>query len=134
AQLNLVEPNDHSIAFRKTSLTQSVYFLACMATFLFAMIHFRSSWMRYVFAGAWLLVIYGIYEWSFFAIFGRTGDFLGNREFHAGGNVHTGSWSQTVHVGPLTLLRLKSFTGEPSFFALVAVPYLALAVAYGRRW
>jgi hypothetical protein len=89
--------------------------------------------MRYVFVGAWLLAIYGLYEWVFFLVFGRSGDFIGNRVFQSGATTHTGSWSQTVSLGPLTFLRIKSFTGEPSFFALAAVPYFALAMACGRK-
>lgn len=132
-QLNLVEPNDRNVVFRRTTVTQTLYFVACIATFTFTRLYFRERWMRFVFFGAWALVVYGLYEWAFYALFGTSGDFLANREFQSGSSTHTGSWSQAVQVGPLTLLRLKSFTGEPSFFALVAVPYLALAVGYGRR-
>jgi hypothetical protein len=132
-QLNLIEPNDHDMVFRKTTLTQTLYLIACLATFVYVRQYFRESWLRYVFFGAWLLVLYGLYEWVAFALFGTTADFLGNREFEAGANTHTGSWSQTAQVGPFLLLRLKSFTGEPSFFALVAIPYLALALTHGRK-
>ena len=131
-QLELIEPLPRSPVFRLTAATQGLYFLACLATFLFVRVHFRRSWMPYIFAGAWFLVVYGLYEWTFFFVFKKTGDFLGNRVFVSAGETHPGSWSQTMLVGSLNLLRVKSFTGEPSFFATVAVPYLALAVTSRR--
>jgi hypothetical protein len=131
-QLELIEPLPRSPVFRLTAATQGLYFLACLATFLFVRVYFRRSWMPYIFAGAGLLVIYGLYEWTFFFVFKKTGDFLGNRVFVSAGETHPGSWSQTMVVGSATLLRVKSITGEPSFFATVAVPYLALAVTSRR--
>jgi hypothetical protein len=132
-RLELIEPLPRSPVFRLTTITQGLYFLACLATFLFVRVHFRRGWMPYIFAGAWFLVVYGLYEWGFFLVFKRTGDFLGNRVFVSAGEMHPGSWSQIMTVGPLRLLRVKSITGEPSFFATVAVPYLALA-ATNRRY
>jgi hypothetical protein len=131
-QLEVIEPWPRSPVFRRTTVTQGLYFLACLATFLFVRVHFRRRWMPYIFAGAWFLAIYGMYEWLFFFIFKRPGDFLGNRVFEMADETHSGSWSQTVVVGSMTLLRVKSVNGEPSFFAAVAVPYLALAVMSKR--
>ena len=132
-QLELIEPLPRSPVFRLTAITQGLYFLACLATFMFVRVHFRRSWMPYIVAGAWFLMVYGLYEWAFFFVFKKTGDFLGNRVFVSAGETHPGSWSQTMLVGPATVLRVKSITGEPSFFATVAVPYLALALTTRRH-
>jgi len=131
-RLELIEPLPRAPVFRMTTLTQGLYFLACLATFLFVRVYFRRQWMPYIFAGGWFLVVYGLYEWTYFLVFKKTGDFLGNRVFVSAGETHPGSWSQTMLVGSTTVLRIKSITGEPSFFATVAVPYLALAVTSRR--
>jgi hypothetical protein len=68
---------------------------------------------------------YGIYEWTYFLIFKHPGDFVANRMY---GEVHPGSWSQTIDFAGLTLLRIKSFYGEPSFYSSAIVLYLITAV------
>ena len=85
--------------------------------------------MRYVFWGAWFLALYGIYEWLYFLVFKEPGDFIANRMY----GDHPGSWSQTMQVGPFTLLRIKSTFGEPSWFSAAVVPYFFLALEYRRR-
>jgi len=65
-------------------------------------------------------------------IFGQPGDFLGNRTY--GEDLQTGSWSQTIQLGSLSLLRIKSTFGEPSFFSAAVIPYLFLALEHKRKW
>ena len=60
------------------------------------------------------------------------GDFLANRTY--GEDLHLGSWSQAIQIGPFNLLRIKSTFGEPSFFSAAVIPYLFLALEYKRRW
>ena len=79
--------------------------------------------------GAWLLALYGIYEWLFFLVFKQPGDFIANRMY----GDHPGSWSQTIQVGPFTLLRIKSTFGEPSWFSAAVIPYFFLALEYRRK-
>jgi hypothetical protein len=119
----LIDPNDTSIVFRLSLFTQSIYLMACVLITLYFRYFFRPEWMRYVFWGAYLLAIYGIYEWLYFLVFHQTGDFLANRMF----GDHPGSWSQSVPVGGLQLLRIKSTLGEPTFFAAVVLPYFYMA-------
>ena len=88
--------------------------------------------MRYVLWGGWFLAIYGIYEWLYFLIFHQPGDFIANRTY--GEFEHTGSWSQSIELGPLTLLRIKSTFGEPSRLSAAVIPYLFLALEYKRKW
>ncbi|MEJ7607355.1 MAG: hypothetical protein WKF37_14090 [Bryobacteraceae bacterium] len=130
-QLNLISPEQTRILFRSTIFTQMLYFAACVLTFCYVRYFFKPSWMRWVLAGAWLLVLYGFYDWFFYAIFHRNGDFLANRTF--GVSEHTGSWLQTIQIGGVRLARLKSFTGEPSMFALVGLPYFLVALHEGKK-
>ena len=62
-------------------------------------------------------------------VFKQPGDFIANRMY----GDHPGSWSQTMQVGPLTLLRIKSTFGEPSWFSAAVIPYFCLALEYRRR-
>src|SRR5260370_8429004 len=128
----LNNPSDTRVVFRSVLFTQTLYLAACLCIALFFRFFFRAEWMRYVLWGAWFLAIYGIYEWLYFLIFGQPGDFLANRTY--GEDLHTASWSQAIQVGPLTLLRIKSTFGEPSFFSAAVIPYLFLALEYKRKW
>jgi hypothetical protein len=130
--LNLINPDDPTVVFRSTIFTQTLYFAACLCIALFFRFFFREEWMRYVFWGGWFLALYGIYEWLFFLIFKRPGDFIVNRT--TGVDLHTGSWSQMIQVGSFSLLRIKSTFGEPSFFSAGVVPYIFLALQYKRKW
>ena len=38
-----------------------------------------------------------------------------------------------MQVGPLTLLRIKSTLGEPSWFSAAVIPYFFLALQYKRK-
>jgi hypothetical protein len=128
----LIEPTDTTVVLRKTLFTQTLYLAACICIALFFRFFFREEWMRYVLWGAWLLALYGIYEWVFFLIFKQPGDFLVNRTY--GDELHTASWSQEIQIGPFDLMRIKSTFGEPSFFSAGAIPYLFLALQYKRKW
>jgi hypothetical protein len=128
----LNNPSDTRVVFRSVLFTQTLYLAACLCIALFFRFFFRAEWMRYVLWGAWLLAIYGIYEWLYFLIVGQPGDFLANRTY--GEDLHTASWSQAIQVGPLSLLRIKSTFGEPSFFSAAVIPYLFLALEYKRKW
>jgi hypothetical protein len=128
----LNNPSDTRVVLRSVLFTQTLYLAACLCIALFFRFFFRAEWMRYVLWGGWFLAIYGIYEWLFFLIFGQTGDFLVNRTY--GENLQTGSWSQMIQVGSLSLLRIKSTFGEPSFFSAAVIPYLFLGLEYKRKW
>ncbi len=127
----LNNPSDTRVVLRSVLFTQTLYLAACLCIALFFRFFFRAEWMRYVLWGGWLLAIYGIYEWLFFLIFGQPGDFLANRTY--GEDLHTASWSQAIQLGPLSLLRIKSTFGEPSFFSAAVIPYLFLALEYKRK-
>src|SRR5260370_31263041 len=125
----LINPDDTRAAFRSTIITQSIYRAACVCVFLFFRYQFQERWWKYVFWGAWLLAIYGVYEWVYFLIFQTPGDFIANRSYAD----TPGSWSQTLDFGPVNLLRIKSTQGEPSFLSVGVLPYLYLAAEHRRR-
>ncbi len=68
----------------------------------------------------------------FFLIFHQPGDFIANRTY--GDELHTASWSQGIQLGGLSLLRIKSTYGEPSFFSAGVIPYLFLALENKRKY
>ena len=127
--LSLIREDDRRVLFRPALFTQTLYLSACICTALFFRFFFREEWMRYVLWGAWFLALYGIYEWMFFLVFKQPGDFIANRMY----GDHPGSWSQTMQVGPLTLLRIKSTFGEPSWFSAAIIPYFFVALQYKRK-
>ena len=127
--LALINPEDSRVLFRSTLFTQTLYLSACICIALFFRMFFREEWTRYVLWGAWFLAVYGIYEWIFFLVFKQPGDFIANRMY----GDHPGSWSQTMQVGPLTLLRIKSTFGEPSWFSAAVIPYFFLALREERN-
>jgi hypothetical protein len=128
-EATLINPDDTRAAFRSTLVTQSIYFAACISVFLFFRYQFQERWWKYVFWGAWLLAIYGVYEWVYFLVFQTPGDFIANRSYAD----TPGSWSQTLNFNGVNLLRIKSTQGEPSFLSVVVLPYLYLAAEQRRR-
>jgi hypothetical protein len=130
-ELFLNNPSDTRVVLRPVLFTQTLYLAAGLCIALFFRFFFRPEWMRYVLWGAWLLAIYGIYEWLFFLVFQQPGDFLANRTY--GEDLHTGSWSQSIQFGPFNLLRIKSTYGEPSFLSAAVVPYLLLALENRKK-
>lgn len=130
SNVNMIDPNDTRIIFRTSLFTQSIYLVACVLIALYFRYFFKESWMRYVFYGGYFLAGYGIYEWVYFLVFHQAGDFLVNRTF--GEEEHTGSWSQGIDFGGISLLRIKSTLGEPTFFAGVVLPFLFLALDYRK--
>jgi hypothetical protein len=125
----LINNDDTTILFRSTLFTQSLYFAACVLISLYFRFYFRTEWMKYVFIGGFVMAAYGVYEWTYFLVFHHTGDFVANRMY---GNVHPGSWSQTIDFAGLSLLRIKSFYGEPSFYSSAIILYLITAISYNR--
>jgi hypothetical protein len=117
---------------RSSLFTQSLYLLACVFIALYFRYFLPEAWLKYVYWGAWLLVIYGLYDWTYYLVFHESGDFIANRKF--GESDHPGSWSQGLDVGGLSLLRLKSCLGEPSFLSAVVIPYLFMAIEGKRKY
>lgn len=125
----LVNPFDERLFLRKTLFTQSIYLFAGFLTFLYIKFCYKTTWDKYLFIGALLLAFYGIYEIVFFSIFGETGDFLSNRTFgHGDQESKLGSYFQTTSIGIMSIMRLKSLTGEPSMYAFSILPFCIYAL------
>jgi O-Antigen ligase len=127
----LINELDNKVLFRSALFTQSLYLAACVLIFVYFRYYFRDEWIKYVLLGGYLMAAYGVYEWLYFLIFKQPGDFIANRIY---GEDHPGSWSQTVDFAGLSLIRIKSFFGEPSFYAAAVIPYLITAIKFNRVW
>src|SRR5699024_6798385 len=113
--ISLVDPLSLSRRFllRPTLFSQSLYLLAAILAFLFVRQWYHKSWDSYIFVGILLLVAYGFYEVFYYWITGTSGDFISNRTFNFG------CWGSSTHIidlAGLSMLRMKSLTGEASMF------------------
>lgn len=140
SQLLVIKPDVIKGYMRMTLFTQSIYLLCGLSLFSFVRIYYTPRWDNYFFLGAVLLALYGLYEWGYFLGTGGFGDFITNRVFSdsdelgtAAGIEGSGSLMQTVQLGPLNLLRLKSLTGEPSMYSFAILPFWIYAT-HLRRW
>lgn len=127
SSLPLVDPLSFTRKFvlRPTLFTQSLYLAACLLTFLFVYKWYDPSWDTYIFAGILLLVAYGFYEMLYFWITGTSGDFLSNRFFN---ERYFGSSTHVIDLAGISMLRMKSLTGEASMFAFTVLPYWVFAI------
>ncbi|MFC6099794.1 hypothetical protein [Olivibacter domesticus] len=116
--------------YRTSHITQSLYLLFAILIYLFIKYYSDESLIKYIYWGIRLLCFYGIYEVLFFLIMGHTGDFIVNRKF---GDVDA-SFSQKVVVAGLHILRMKSYTGEPSMFTFTVFPFWALTYVLNRKF
>lgn len=121
---------DGGIVMRSSLYTQSLYLFACFAIFTYVRHWLAEENMVWIFRGIWFLVIYGIYEWLYFLIFKTPGDFLANRTYDG----HTGSWTQSVNVAGVHMMRIKSTFGEPSFLSAATVPFFMVTIIQGKRF
>ena len=130
--LPLVDPLTFTKKFilRPTLFTQSLYLCACLLTFLFAYQWYSPSWDPYIFGGIMLLAAYGFYETIYFWLTGTSGDFLSNRVFNLD---YWGSSTHVMDIAGISLLRMKSLTGEASMFAFTVLPYWVFAI-HKQRW
>lgn len=129
--LRLVDESLQPIMMRPSMITQSMYLVACFILFVFIKNFYNDKWDKYVFKGAILISLYGLYEFMYFFIFKDNGDFISNRTF--GDGSFKGSLFQTYSVGGMTLQRVKSLTGEPSMFALTILPFWIYAAHLKKK-
>lgn len=130
--ITLIDPGDGRLLLRSSLFSQSLYLLCVAITFCFVRTAYCPSWDRYLFLGGAVTAIYGLYEVAYFLATGQSGDFISNRTF--GDGLHPGSWFQTMTVAGATVQRLKSLTGEPSMYALTALPFWIYALHMRRHW
>ena len=130
--LNLIR-NDSRILFRPQLFTQSIYLVACFSIFTFFRHFLPVRYVPYIFYGVWFMVLYGLYEWVFFLVFKRSGDFLANRVFDSDMK-EAASWTQGLELGGTSVMRIKSTFGEPSFFTAACVPFLFISFLTRRMF
>lgn len=138
------ETDQWTFILRKSLFTQSIYLLAVVLYGAYLYIFFKPSWEQWLLASATVLALYGMYEFVYFCVMGKPGDFLTNRAFGADfqnsggtaeeGNV-IGSLFQSVTIHGFEMPRLKSLTGEPSMYAVSMLPFWIYFNATSKiRW
>ena len=88
---------------------------------------YKNTWDKHLFIGAGILAIYGLYEISYFIIFGERGYFLSNRIVGSGELARLDGLFQTINIGGVSIMRLKSLTGEPSMYCFTTLPFCIYA-------
>ncbi len=116
-----------------STITQTLYLIAGVMVFKLTASLYRPDWDRWIFAGAWFMLIYGFIDWGAESFGDLNLDFLANRTFKEGAFDLPGSLRQHLPLMGWQMMRFKSFTGEASMYAISALPYLYLAIVRGRR-
>ncbi len=114
--------------FRTSFFTQSLYLFVGLTVFFYVKEFYRSSWDKYIIYSGVLAAIYGLYEEFYFIKWGDGADFVSNRMFGESMDF-SGSLTQHIEVAGFPLLRLKSYMGEPSMYALSIFPVFVFSVA-----
>lgn len=121
--LILITENTLKSTFRTSHLTQHLYMMPGLLTFIYIYFFYENKYEKYIIYGLYLLVFYGFFEWIIFFIFRTPIEVFSNRTF---GDGASGSLIQTITVAGFNILRFKSLTGEPSMYAFSVLPYLSL--------
>ena len=112
--------------FRASLITQHIYLIPVMLTFLYVKYLYKSSWDKWIIYGGLVFVLYGFYKWLGFLLTGIDIDFLTNRTFGDSDTVHY--QYQGAVIAGLVLQRFQSLAGEPSMFAFTILPYFIFAI------
>lgn len=123
----LVNPGDFdNKIFRNSLITQNMYLIPVILTFLYVKYLYKPSWDKWIIYGGLVFVLYGFYKWLGFIITGTDIDFLTNRTF---GDSDTVLYQyQGMVLAGISLQRFQSLTGEPSMFAFTMLPYFIFAI------
>ncbi|OUO40463.1 hypothetical protein B5F82_04665 [Megamonas hypermegale] len=123
----LVNPGDFdNKIFRNSLITQNMYLIPVILTFLYVKYLYKPSWDKWIIYGGLVFVLYGFYKWLGFLITGADIDFLTNRTF---GDSDTVLYQyQGIMLAGMSLQRFQSLTGEPSMFAFTMLPYFIFAI------
>lgn len=121
---------------RLTHVTQGIYLLSVVIFVYHIRQKFSQKILNWAYYGIIIFVIYGFYQFIFFAIFGTSGDFIANRnfgDFDITDSQGDGTQLQQSILLGSRFIRFYSLTGEPSMFALTATPFFVFAFAM-RSW
>lgn len=123
----LVNPDDFdNKIFRSSLITQSIYLIPVILTFLYVKHLYKPSWDKWIIYGGLVFVLYGFYKWLGFLLTGTDIDFLTNRTF--GDSDAVQYQYQGMVVAGMLLQRFQSLAGEPSMFAFTILPYFIFAI------
>lgn len=123
----LIVPNDFDDkVFRFSLITQSLYLIPVILTFLYVKHLYKPSWDKWIIYGGLVFVLYGFYKWLGFLLTGTDIDFLTNRIFGDGDTVLYPY--QGISIAGFYMQRFQSLTGEPSMFAFTILPYFIFAI------
>lgn len=125
--LILINPGEYdNKVFRTSLITQSIYLIPVILTFLYVKHLYKPSWDKWIIYGGLVFVLYGFYKWLGFLLTGTDIDFLTNRTF--GDSDAVQYQYQGMVVAGMLLQRFQSLAGEPSMFAFTILPYFIFAI------
>ncbi|WPU92429.1 hypothetical protein SNE25_24180 [Mucilaginibacter sabulilitoris] len=131
--LKLINRGDLTKTFYRVShITQSLSLIAGFIVYGYVKYFADEKTIDYIYWGLRLLCFYGLYEFLLFAATGINGDFVVNRTVGYGNR--SASLFQTFSLGGIGLMRLKSYTGEPSMFVFTVFPFWVITFALKRRF
>jgi hypothetical protein len=131
--LILINKNDYTRTFyRPSHLTQTLSLVVGFIIYGYVKHLSNESIIKYIYWGLRLLCFYALYEFLLYAATGINGDFMANRTL--GYDSAPASLFQTFSLGPISLMRLKGYTGEPSMFVFTVFPFWVLTFGLKRRF
>jgi len=131
--LILINHNDFTKTFyRRSHLTQTLPLLVGFVIYAYVKYFSTDKIIDYIYWGLRLLCLYGFYEFCFYMLTGQNGDFMVNRTF--GDGEKSASLFQTVNLGGISMMRFKSYTGEPSMFVFTVFPFWVLTFGLNRTF
>lgn len=131
--LILINRADYTRTFYRAShITQTLSLIMGFIIYGFVKHLSNEAIIKYIYWGLRLLCFYALYEFILYAATGINGDFMANRKLGYGDT--SASLFQTFSLGPISLMRLKGYTGEPSMFVFTVFPFWVLSFALKRRF
>lgn len=119
-------------ALRVSHITQGLYLFSAIIFFYHCYANYNKRLLDWAYYGIIVLIVYGFYQFAFYAIFGFSGDFIANRSFGGDDVLDAGGGKNWIQLSPLLgsrFIRFYSLTGEASFFSLTATPFFVFAFA-----
>ncbi|MGF7038583.1 hypothetical protein [Mucilaginibacter lappiensis] len=131
----LIDASDYStLILRGSLITQSAYLIINVFLYLIIKNYSDENLVKAINWAFRLLILYGIYEFVFYLIFNSSGDFISNRIYSNQQDGVIGGSFQLQPIGAMNLLRIKGYTGEPSMFSFVTLPYFSLLIGMRKKW
>lgn len=118
--------------YRPSHITQSLTLIVGFIIYAFVKYFSTDKIVTYIYWGLRLLCFYGLYEFLLYMLTGRNGDFMVNRTFGEGEK--SASLFQTLSLGGIGMMRIKSYTGEPSMFVFTVFPFWVLTFGLKRKF